>query len=266
MGITYEKIKRWEKWKKIKKLILALQSTEENIRWNAVEALGNIGDSKACEALVNVLKTDSDYRVKSNTIEALGKIKCQDISDDLLKCLDNETDEFIYQDIIKVLGNYTSEKVFNRITKVYLDKSLHQNIIYSAGDSLKRIDETKAAELFISLLDSEDTFLKEKSLSFLEKINTTEAQNAVSKVHFNDITRNMTENEMIEKLSELINAYHDTNTVIIEELEPICKNIGKELNRRGGIDSMRNVFYKLPQVAGLSTLEMLWGGIGTWSS
>jgi tetratricopeptide (TPR) repeat protein len=74
---------------------------------------------------------------------------------------------------------------------------------------------------------------------------------------------NMSDQEMLSILRRLCNAYAEDDP-IYKELEPIAADIGKLLDKRGGIDEMRRMFNQLGNVRGSRTLEMHWGGIGEW--
>jgi len=71
--------------------------------------------------------------------------------------------------------------------------------------------------------------------------------------------------EMINHLIELCKAYTSGgNEKEIERLEHYATEIGEELNRRGGIEEMRQIFNRLPNEGGLRILDIHWGGIGDW--
>ncbi|MEW6419467.1 MAG: hypothetical protein AB1480_15365 [Nitrospirota bacterium] len=69
---------------------------------------------------------------------------------------------------------------------------------------------------------------------------------------------------MLTILQKLCEAYVTNDRTEIENLEPLATDIGKELNRRGGLEEMVRVFKQLNSIRGSRTLEMLWGGIGDW--
>jgi HEAT repeat protein len=54
-------------------IIRALGDSDYRVRWNAAEAIGTIGDARAVEPLIRALG-DSDWRVLWNAARALGKI------------------------------------------------------------------------------------------------------------------------------------------------------------------------------------------------
>ena len=69
---------------------------------------------------------------------------------------------------------------------------------------------------------------------------------------------------MLDVLRPLCDAYAANDRLAIARLEPLATQIGKDLNRRGGLSEMRRLFEKLGGRSGSRTLEMHWGGIGNW--
>jgi signal recognition particle receptor subunit beta len=72
--------------------------------------------------------------------------------------------------------------------------------------------------------------------------------------------------EMLDVLRQLCDAYVVNDRAAITRLEPLATQIGKDLNRRGGLKEMRRVFAQLGGRRGSRTLEMHWGGIGDWQA
>jgi hypothetical protein len=70
--------------------------------------------------------------------------------------------------------------------------------------------------------------------------------------------------EMLDVLRSLCEAYAANDTAEIARLEPLATQIGEELNRRGSLREMQRVFELLGGRRGSRTLEMHWGGIGDW--
>lgn len=70
--------------------------------------------------------------------------------------------------------------------------------------------------------------------------------------------------QMLEVLRSLCDAYSRNERRLIEALELTAFDIGKELNRRGGMKEMLRVFNMLQGRPGSRTLEMHWNGIGDW--
>ena len=65
---------RLQEKKNVKGLIKALRHKYRYVRWDAAEALGEIGDKRAVEPLIQALK-DEDWRVREGATWALGKIR-----------------------------------------------------------------------------------------------------------------------------------------------------------------------------------------------
>lgn len=74
----------------------------------------------------------------------------------------------------------------------------------------------------------------------------------------------MTDQQMLDVLRRLCNAYTQNNTAVISRLEPLATQIGEELNRRGGIEEMRRMWDQLGNMRGARTLDGHWDGIGDW--
>lgn len=74
----------------------------------------------------------------------------------------------------------------------------------------------------------------------------------------------MNDQEMLETLRQLCDAYTLNETAVIARLEPLATQIGEELNRRGGIEEMRRMWNRLDNMRGARTLDMHWDGIGDW--
>ncbi|MBS1789336.1 MAG: hypothetical protein JST85_16545 [Acidobacteria bacterium] len=75
----------------------------------------------------------------------------------------------------------------------------------------------------------------------------------------------MTDQEMAAKLTELARYYASgglsaNNPMLVNEV----MEIGRALNRRGGISEMRRIFAMVPPMQGKRTVEMQWDGIGDW--
>ena len=72
------------------------------------------------------------------------------------------------------------------------------------------------------------------------------------------------EEDTLYILRRLCRAYAENDTETIAWLEPGATKIGRRLNRRGGIEEMRRIWYQLGGIRGARTLEMHWDGIGEW--
>lgn len=75
----------------------------------------------------------------------------------------------------------------------------------------------------------------------------------------------MSEQEMLQLLGQYAEACITDNRLIIEPLKLFVRDIGEELDRRGGIAEMRRVCTQL-EVRHQRSVEWAWGGIGEWQA
>jgi len=74
----------------------------------------------------------------------------------------------------------------------------------------------------------------------------------------------MSDSMMFKSLADLCYAYQQNDRSEISRLEPVATIIGQELNRRGGIRAMREMWERLGNRPGARTLDMHWDAIGEW--
>jgi HEAT repeat protein len=77
-------------------------------------------------------------------------------------------------------------------------------------------------------------------------------------------TSAMDDQQMLDILNRLCDAYMENDVAAIERLELLATDIGEELDRRGGLSEMRRVFHQLDRSGNTRALEGHWGGIGEW--
>ena len=75
----------------------------------------------------------------------------------------------------------------------------------------------------------------------------------------------MTDQDMAAKLIQLASYFANgglsrDNPVLVNEI----MEIGRILDRNGGIGEMRRIFKMVPPMQGKRTVEMQWDGIGDW--
>ena len=90
-------------------LIKVLGHEKWSVRSNVAEALGRIGDKSAVPALINALG-DKEMWGRSNAIEALGKIEAQTAVPALIKALEDKGEEMY----IRSLATEALEKITGR--------------------------------------------------------------------------------------------------------------------------------------------------------
>jgi HEAT repeat protein len=144
----------------VEPLIPLLRYSDENIRYTAIEALGSIADPRAVVPLIDVLR-DRKENVRIMAINSLGKIGDLRAVDALVKVFQVETTSNIREVILKVLGNIGDNRCMNVLLA-----------ILNSGESVPI--RRAAGEAIVSLYHSEkaDTDMKAKILEYREKITT----------------------------------------------------------------------------------------------
>ncbi len=83
-------------------LINKLKDRDSNIRQNAAETIGVMGDEEAVDSLIAVLK-DNNRFVRQEAVRALGKIGNARALESLTQALVEEKDEFVKDSIKKAI-------------------------------------------------------------------------------------------------------------------------------------------------------------------
>lgn len=97
MGVSLEKIEKWEKKKKAKKLMRVVSSENKaEIRARAIRALAGITDYDIINQLVNFVR-DPEFDVRLAAIETLGKIGSARAMEFIRAVLEKESDPAIVE-------------------------------------------------------------------------------------------------------------------------------------------------------------------------
>jgi len=97
VGVSLEKIDKWEKKKKSKKLIRLVNSDSNiEIRARAIRALGSLEDPDIINLLVNFIR-DPEPDIRLASIETLGKIGSGRAMEFIRAVLEKETDQKIVE-------------------------------------------------------------------------------------------------------------------------------------------------------------------------
>lgn len=92
MGISLEKIEKWEKKKKAKKLIKALSNDRLEIRIRATKALSAVDDPEIINYLVQQLR-DPEPQIRLTSVETLGEIGSERAMEFVRAMIEREEDE-----------------------------------------------------------------------------------------------------------------------------------------------------------------------------
>jgi HEAT repeat protein len=146
--ITPVRIAEIEDPRAIETWVSALKDEELATRFQAVEALGVIGDPAAVGLLVAVLTDkDEDFSVRSGAIEALGEIGEPTAVDHLITALSDE-DSRIRANAAEALGKIKSARAVEPLIVALKDEEW--NVISKAAEALGEIGNTQAVEPLIA--------------------------------------------------------------------------------------------------------------------
>jgi len=220
----------------------------------AIKALGDLEDLRAAEILIDGLDSNSIWPgeaskslIKLNAIEAT--IMALDLYDSEIK-----------KNAIKILGNLMDVRSVEPLIKLLNSHYENEDVrktayrVLKKFESSKNIDDEMSKKLKAIFLQIE----KEK-----EALKTQIERDKLAELKEIEDVSNMTDQDMINLLANLCQAYSNNNPSY-KELEPQARKIGKLLNRRGGLKEMRRIFDQLNSMPGSRTLEMHWNGIGEW--
>ena len=143
-------VEKMEKNKDINGLTKALKDQDEHVRWKAAGALGNMGDTRAVEPLIQTLKDDVDVRWAAAL--ALGKIGDAKAVEPLIQALKDESSS-VREIAAGALGNIGDVRAVEPLIQTLKD-DVH-DVRHVAAEALVKIGKP-AAEPLSKTLKYED--------------------------------------------------------------------------------------------------------------
>lgn len=223
-------------------LMPALKAPEPAARHAAARVLGEIGSSKAVDALVEVLQTDDTYSVRAAAATALGQLKDAKAIWALVNTL-------------RLRDETTTDR------QAALDELRH-----AASRALHKIGSPLAK----AAAEGKDI---EAALREMEQaVSESEIHpRLVADLHL------LTEEELVDVLNELIRASEEVSWAALERREPmlagwfktyelraqVAQTVGRELHRRGGTALLRKIFEE--RLQSYPSISNWWQGIGSWT-
>ena len=218
--------------------VRALKSRDSNARQAAAKSLGEKGPAavQAVPVLIEALDDPVDA-VRGQAAWALGKVgpAARDAVPALIRLAKRETGvgRFFVFKALGDIGVAAMEAVPVLLEAMKEGGPLSFLVRQHAGEAIAKITQTAP-----NRLDAQSP--------------TVNAEDSLN------------DSEMVQLLQQLCRAYAANDRAMIVSLEPKATDIGKVLDRRGGIAEMRRIFDLIPVQQGRRTLEMHWGGIGEW--
>jgi hypothetical protein len=155
----------------VKCLEKALGDSDEDVRWQAVEALVKIGNPEVIPTLITALG-DSDKYVRREAVEALGEIGTPEAVSGLITALE-DSDEDVRRKAAEALGEIgTPEAVSGLITAL---EDSDEDVRRKAAKALGEIGTPEAVSGLITALGDSDDYVRLRAVHALGKIGTPEA-------------------------------------------------------------------------------------------
>ncbi|MBC7330724.1 HEAT repeat domain-containing protein [bacterium] len=135
--------------------MLKSRGKEDNMRTTLIYLLGELGDIRAEDVLLEALKSEENETIKYYLIEALGKVKSRKAVEPLLSLLKEEkTPSEQKMVIIESLGNIGDERAIEEISK-YLN-IVETGLRFTAIKALGKIHSSRSAEVLVSYINDKD--------------------------------------------------------------------------------------------------------------
>lgn len=151
---------------KTQSLIHILKDSDWTMRADAAEALGKIGDTGAVEPLIHTLEEDKDEDVRKIVADSLGEIGDARAVEPLIHTL-NDRKKSVRESAAEALGKI-GEPAVESLINAMKDKSAHVRL--GAVDALGKIGDTRAVETLISGLEDENEDIMWSAAEALGKI------------------------------------------------------------------------------------------------
>lgn len=185
--------------------LVSLLPVENELTYEIIWALGKIGDSRTCQAILHYIN-DIDPRIKSASIEALGEIGCNsdEVIEALFVALNDDSDHIHWQSswaLGKIGGSKITKKLIKRLVednhrdkwhivyalgmigdrkalgvltqmlKKYKDIHMKRNIIFA----LKSISDPMSREIFETYKNDQDCEVRHYAIEALSVLNNTDS-------------------------------------------------------------------------------------------
>ena len=168
-------------------------SNSEKVRYNAARILGEMGDSKAVEPLIDVLKHDKNGSVRLYAARALGELGDCKATTHLIESLREDRNVDVRVRAARALGRFLIE-IGDVATDALIESLDHEkvNVRCDATRALGEIGNKKAVDKVIGMLYDEWVNVRIYAVTSLGKLNDVKAVPALI-----DVMKNREENELV---------------------------------------------------------------------
>jgi HEAT repeat protein len=148
-------------------LELALLDEDEQTRRDAVEALGEIGNDKAIEALLGALVDDDSYQVRGDATEMLGILGVIDAVESLIQALLEDGSTFVRRKAAEALGVIGDIRAVEPLIQALLEDEYFETR-GNAATALGLLGDNRAVEPLIqTLLEDESSPVRNRTAEAL---------------------------------------------------------------------------------------------------
>lgn len=152
-------------------LIIALKDPDTTLRENAAAALGKIGDIRTIPSLIATIQSEDNTNVKSCLVEALSSMGTPAV-EPLINLLGS--DRKLDNVVIKALGNFLADhRTVEPLITVIKDKDGDHFNRLQAAYALAKIGDARAVEPLITLLQGSDISLRDAAAQSLVDLYTS---------------------------------------------------------------------------------------------
>jgi HEAT repeat protein len=150
----------------VESLVKLLKHNDSEVRWQAAEALGKIGDKRALESLIPLLNDNNDI-VRLHAALAIGKLNDKRAISVLIKNLDGISG-YVLWDSIDILGDFKDASAVEPLIK-HLNNS-DNKARQKAAIALGKIRDKRAIEPLTKLLKDNNEEIKKAAEESLKSI------------------------------------------------------------------------------------------------
>jgi HEAT repeat protein/beta-lactamase regulating signal transducer with metallopeptidase domain len=159
-------------------LLSVVTDSSPAVRLAAVEALGNLADPRAVDALVQALRTDTDARVREAAAESLGEIDSPRAVPGLIAALGSERVTAVRAKIAWALGEIDDARAVDALSAAVRDgeAEVRRQVVWALGE----IESPAGVPALLSVLRDSDVETRKQTVWALGEIKSVEAITGVS--------------------------------------------------------------------------------------
>jgi HEAT repeat protein/beta-lactamase regulating signal transducer with metallopeptidase domain len=159
-------------------LLSVITDSSSAVRLAAVEALGNLSDPRAVDALVQALRTDTDAKVREAAAESLGEIDSPRAVPGLIAALGSERVAAVKAKIAWALGELDDARAVDALSAAVRDgeAEVRRQAVWALGE----IEAAAGVPALLSVLRDPDVETRKQAVWALGEIESPEAITGVS--------------------------------------------------------------------------------------